>query len=390
MEFLNDALCQLEKNIHQPRYIINMDELKLSEKLLIAESKHKVNNVDIKNLIVNYYNLQTFRFINSHVDISAHTTQIISSNNNFSIAKLPFYNCNAIINLQRINDIRRINKFFELLNTKLPRTGIFIGCCETLDLRCSKLKNKYPYIINHIVLFTDYIFKRVFPKLPVTKKLYFSLTGGRNRLISRPETLGRLYSCGFEVIDEQTIGNLFFFAVKKIDEPAYDPRPSYGLLFPMVRTGKNGKIIRVYKIRTMYAFSEYLQAYVYTKNKLEQGGKFKNDFRVTKVGKFMRKFWIDELPMIYNLFKGELKLVGVRPLSKHFLSLYPDDLVELRHTVKPGLVPPFYADMPFTLDEIVESEKKYILEYKKAPLRTDWKYFWKAFNNIIFRKARSK
>ena len=57
--------------------------------------------------------------------------------------------------------------------------------------------------------------------------------------------------------------------------------------------------------------------------------------------------------------------------------------------VKPGLVPPFYADMPKTFEEICASEKQYIQSYLRQPLKTQWVYFWKAFGNIVFRGARS-
>jgi len=60
----------------------------------------------------------------------------------------------------------------------------------------------------------------------------------------------------------------------------------------------------------MHPYSEYLQSYIYEQNKLQEGGKFANDFRVTTLGKCMRKLWIDELPMFINLFKGQLKIVG--------------------------------------------------------------------------------
>jgi len=50
--------------------------------------------------------------------------------------------------------------------------------------------------------------------------------------------------------------------------------------------------------------------------------------------------------MFYNLLKGEMKLVGVRPLTEHYFSLYRKKLQELRAKTKPGLIPPFYLDMP--------------------------------------------
>ena len=139
----------------------------------------------------------------------------------------------------------------------------------------------------------------------------------------------------------------------------------------------------------MYPYSEFLQEYIFLKNNLQDGGKIRDDFRVSPIGSFLRKVWLDEFPMILNLLKGQLKLVGVRPLSQHYYSLYSDELKEKRKEVKPGLIPPFYADLPETLEEIQESELRYIEHYKSAPLKTDWHYFWKAVGNIVLNKARS-
>ena len=146
----------------------------------------------------------------------------------------------------------------------------------------------------------------------------------------------------------------------------------------------------MYKLRTMHPYSEYLQQYVYEHSKLEEGGKFRNDFRVHTLGRFMRRFWLDELPMLFNLLKGDLKPVGVRPLSRHYFDLYDESLKAKRIRTRPGLIPPFYADMPGTLEEIQHSENKYLDEYFRRPFLTDCRYFHKAMYNIIFRKARSR
>jgi len=103
----------------------------------------------------------------------------------------------------------------------------------------------------------------------------------------------------------------------------------------------------------------------------------------------MRKVWLDELPMLVNVLKGDMKIVGVRPLSKHYFELYTEELKQMRIKTKPGLIPPFYVDMPKTLEEIMESEMKYLIAYKKNPLFTDIKYFFGAFYNIAFKRARS-
>lgn len=360
----------------------------ISKQKISKQSKSNVS-VRIKDYIIQETDEDTFNFIANHFDLSGDDFTILSTTTRFNIVKLPEDCLNYIANLKRVNDIRYINKFFSAINLKLKEGGYYIGCVETKNMRKKRLMRKFPPIFNIFYYTLDYLLKRVAPKFNVTKKLYFFLTRGQNRVISKAETLGRLYSCGFSVVELQVINQLLFFVVKKNRKPFLDENPTYGPLIKLKRIGKGGHGFYVYKFRTMHPFSEYLQPYIYEHYNLKKGGKFENDFRITTMGRFMRKFWIDELPMLINLLKGEMKIVGVRPLSKHYFNLYNDELKVLRSSVKPGLVPPFYADMPKTLEEIQASEKKYILAYQKHSLLTDWRYFWKAFFNIVFRHARS-
>jgi lipopolysaccharide/colanic/teichoic acid biosynthesis glycosyltransferase len=355
-----------------------------------AKAKYVESREQIRKIIVEESSLNVYEFISKYLDVGNPDNMLVSTTTQFNIDKLPKDCYQSIVNLRRINGIQRINKFFESVNSRLPYGGIYINSAETYLLRKERILAKYPPVINRIYYFMDYIFTRVFPKLPVTKNIYFYITLGHNRVISRAETLGRLYSCGFECIDEKYIDGHLYFVVRKIKEPAFDDNPTYGLFVRLQRYGKNGKMIGVYKMRTMHAYSEYLQEYVYQKNSLQEGGKFKDDFRVTMAGRFMRKFWLDELPMVFNLLNGDMKIVGVRPLSRHYFSLYSDELKEKRLRFKPGLVPPFYVDMPKTFEEIMDSENRYLDAYAKNPLWTDFRYFFLAFYNILFKSARSK
>ena len=158
----------------------------------------------------------------------------------------------------------------------------------------------------------------------------------------------------------------------------------------MKRSGFGGEVVKTYKFRTMHPYSEYLQQYMVDQNGLQKGGKIENDFRLTTWGKVMRKLWLDELPMFYNWFRGDFGLVGVRPLSFQYLSMYDKELQELRKKVRPGLVPPFYADLPETVEEICDSERRYIKAFLANPIRTQFRYFIKSFINIVFKGARSK
>jgi len=185
------------------------------------------------------------------------------------------------------------------------------------------------------------------------------------------------------------VDDRYYFIAQKVKTASQHPNPTYGPLVLLTRSGIYNRPITVYKFRTMHPYAEYLQGYIYEKNLLDKGGKFREDFRVTEWGRIMRRFWLDELPMLYNWFKGDLQLVGVRPLSNQYLGLYNDELKELRRQVKPGLIPPYYADLPNTLEEIMASEKKYIEAYLGNPIRTQWKYFFSCFVNIVIRRARS-
>ena len=164
--------------------------------------------------------------------------------------------------------------------------------------------------------------------------------------------------------------------------------PSYGPIFKMRRVGYQGKIISVFKFRTMSPYSEYVQTAIIKKNKLDKTGKINNDYRVTFYGKFLRKYWIDEFPMILNWMKRDLKIVGVRPLSEDYFKRYPKDLQDLRIKTKPGLVPPYYVDLPVSFEEICESERRYLKSYFERPIRTDFSYFLKAFYNIVIKKKK--
>tara|TARA_X000000368_G_scaffold374660_1_gene326471 strand:- start:5477 stop:6682 length:1206 start_codon:yes stop_codon:yes gene_type:complete len=329
-------------------------------------------------------------FIKLYFDLSSKGNYLSSSSDQINLEKLTSGKFSSILNLKKVNDIRYINKFFETVNTILPNSGLYLGKLITYPYRRKAILKKYPPVLNKIIYFFDYIFSRLLPKIPISKKIYYFLTRGKGRVMSRAEMYGRLYSCGFEIIDEKSINQFLFFVAKKVREPYYDKNPTYAPLISLDRIGKNGKIFKVYKLRTMHPFSEYLQEYVYNRNKLQEGGKIKNDFRISPVGRILRKFWLDEIPMLINVFKGEMKLVGVRPLSKHFYSLYDTDLQQKRIKYKPGFIPPFYVDLPKTMTEIMESERKYLDLYDKSPIITDVKYFFMAFKNVLFKGARSK
>ena len=330
-----------------------------------------------------------FDYIFRYAPIDSPKTLIVSTSSRFNLDVQYQKDFDSIVNLERINDIRYLNKFFETVNEKLPVGGIYVNFVETKDLRKKRILKKYPPVLNYLYYMGDFMVKRIFPKFAPTKGIYFLLTRGQNRVLSKAETYGRLYSCGFRILDERFLNGYLYFVALKVKDPIYPADPTYGPVVALDRIGKNGNPIRVYKMRTMHPFAEYLQEYMYEKSGLEQGGKFKDDFRISTLGKLMRVFWLDELPMLVNLLRGEMKLFGVRPLSRQYFELYTPELREKRIKYKPGLIPPYYVDMPKTIEEIIASELKYLDAYEKHPFATDFRYFWRAVYNIVVKRYRS-
>jgi len=108
-------------------------------------------------------------------------------------------------------------------------------------------------------------------------------------------------------------------------------------IFMQERIGLNGRPFRFYKFRSMYADAEERLAEVLAQNETD-GPVFKmrHDPRVSKVGKFLRRTSLDELPQLVNVLKGEMSMVGPRPPLPHEVAAYrPADMIRL--SVKPGL-----------------------------------------------------
>jgi lipopolysaccharide/colanic/teichoic acid biosynthesis glycosyltransferase len=291
---------------------------------------------------------------------------------------------------KKLNDIQYINKYFQKINNELAIDECFIGKFETFSARKNRLFiNKIP-ILRLIFFFFDFIIHRILPKTKFLNVIYYKINKGRNRLFSKAEILGRLVYCGFKIDELETIDGLIYFKARKFEDFVKKENVSYGIIFKMKRIGKNGKKINVYKIRTMHPYSEFIQDYVMKENGLNVKGKIHRDFRLTPWGKFLRKYWIDELPQLINVLKGEMKLVGVRPVTSFYFNNLPEDLQLKRVKFKPGCIPPYLGmNLNSDFESVLASERTYLDLKLKNPYTTDLKFFFYALINIIFKGRRS-
>lgn len=97
-----------------------------------------------------------------------------------------------------------------------------------------------------------------------------------------------------------------------------------GVFFHQERTGKHAKLFKIIKFKTM------------RDDRDEEGNFLPDSLRTTPVGKFVRSTSLDELPQILNILKGEMSLIGPRPLLKKYIPLYSEEQFK-RHLVKPGI-----------------------------------------------------
>jgi exopolysaccharide biosynthesis polyprenyl glycosylphosphotransferase len=159
------------------------------------------------------------------------------------------------------------------------------------------------------------------------------------------------------------------------------------VIFKQERIGKNGRHFMIYKYRSMYQDAEERLAELKSKNEVE-GLMFKmeDDPRITKVGKFLRKTSLDELPQFFNVLKGDMSLVGTRPPTvnefEHYNAHY-----KRRLSITPGLTGMWQVNGRSDIkdfDEVVRLDLEYIDNWS---LRLDFKLILQTIGVVIFRKG---
>lgn len=171
---------------------------------------------------------------------------------------------------------------------------------------------------------------------------------------------------------------LIVFIVIKLDSKGQ-------AIFGHERIGKNMKTVKVYKFRTMYSNSKEIFDNFTEEQKQEFYINFKldNDPRITRIGGFLRKTSLDELPQLFNILKGDMSIVGPRPIVEKEIEKYGNK-VEQVFSVLPGLTGYWQANgrSDTTYDERVKMDMYYV---KNRSLLLDLKIILKTFISVIKR-----
>ncbi len=145
-----------------------------------------------------------------------------------------------------------------------------------------------------------------------------------------------------------------------------------GVFFTQERPGKDGKLFRVIKFKSM------------TDERDAEGNLLPNEQRITKIGKLIRTTSLDELPQLFNVFIGDMSLIGPRPLVPRYLELYSKEQMR-RHEVRPGITG--WAQVngrnSITWTKKFELDVWYV---DHVSLWLDIKIIWKTIMNVIQRK----
>ncbi len=154
------------------------------------------------------------------------------------------------------------------------------------------------------------------------------------------------------------------------------------VIYKQERSGLNGKVFKVYKFRSMYQDAEKRTGPIWST---------KDDPRITRVGKFIRRVRIDELPQIWNVFKGEMSLVGPRPERPFFVEQLAKEIpyYKRRLRVRPGITG--WAQVKHKYDENIEDVKtklQFDLFYiENMSLKTDIKILFRTVFVVLFGKG---
>lgn len=159
--------------------------------------------------------------------------------------------------------------------------------------------------------------------------------------------------------------------------------PGAGPIFAQTRVGRDGKEFTFYKFRSMRPNAEAELEALLPYNEMQGPAfKMKDDPRITRVGRFIRKTSIDELPQLWNVLKGEMSIVGPRPGLPREVEQY-DERARQRLLITPGLTCYWQIQdnrNSLSFDEWVDLDVQYI---KERSFCTDWKIIFKTFGAVL-------
>ena len=219
----------------------------------------------------------------------------------------------CVTSIAALNDYVHLNKDLTKIHMLLNSRGVFIGYVETSEQYAQHVHSRHNYILAQFMILLSFVFGRVIPRLFGARQIIEKCGLVKHHGLTKCEALGRLRYCGFQIMRLREFGKRLYFLARKSSAPL-NGAPCEGMLIKIRKVGLKGNIIQCYKLRTMHSYANYLHDYILDNLEIDNNGKVVGDFRVPTWGKILRKLWLDEMPQLLNILKGELTFIGLRHL----------------------------------------------------------------------------
>lgn len=282
----------------------------------------------------------------------------------------------SLSNFAKYGASSEIQKLKEVVEKEKINSIVFASDIHTDKNLMQKVFSNLPLRLNYID-FADF-YEKMTKKVPLDalNEVWFLENVSRSER-GPAKTVKRIFDILFALIGLLVMALLFpfMFLAIKLDSPG-------PVFYSQRRTGRDGKNFNIYKFRTMVQNAE------------QRGPRWagENDKRITRVGHFLRKTHLDELPQAVSVLKGSLSLVGPRPERPEFVSLLIKEIpyYNIRTVVKPGVTG--WAQLNFSYGDSVEDAKeklKYDLYYiKNRSFFLDLEILLKTAKIILFAEGQ--
>lgn len=258
-------------------------------------------------------------------EVGRNLVETIKINTYLGYKVIGFLDDNVIGTVNDVKVIGKINTLESILDTHMidrvivsiaPRhyktLESIMACCEKMGVRADIVPDYYRFITSHPTI-------ELLDNIPLISVRYLPLD------ISINKYLKRTFDVLFVVVASIILSPLLVIVAIAIKLTSPGP-----IIYKQERVGENAKPFMIYKFRSMKSENEYIDDKKWTQ---------KDDPRVTTIGKIIRKTSIDELPQFYNIFKGDMSLIGPRPERPYFVNKFRESVPKymIKHHVKPGM-----------------------------------------------------
>jgi Undecaprenyl-phosphate glucose phosphotransferase len=293
--------------------------------VLLAVFERALIRYALRKMRSNGFNIKYVLIVGAG-EVGEHLVETIKNNSYLGYKVIGFLDDNKTGYVKGIDIIGTVDDLESILESNLivdrvilsiaPRhykaLESIMALCEKNGIRADIVPDYYRYLTSNPNI-------ELLDNIPLISARYLPLDIFYNSIFKR------LFDIIFVVLASIAISPLLLIVAILVKTTSKGP-----IIYKQERVGEDGRVFDIYKFRSMSSENEYIDDKHWTQ---------KDDPRITEVGKFLRKYSIDELPQFYNIFKGDMSLIGPRPERPYFVNKFKESVPKymIKHHVKPGM-----------------------------------------------------